>query len=81
MQNVIIFSETRQNEPSESLPSILKLLFLISFLKILTYQKENKVSDNEIMKSIYRIIFWTKHIFLMTLLLLSQLLTCWCPGS
>lgn len=36
------FSETRQNEPTESLSSILKLLFLISFLKILTYQKENK---------------------------------------
>lgn len=52
-----LFSETRQNDSSESLPSILKLLFLISFLKILTYQKENKVSDNEIMKSIYRIIF------------------------
>lgn len=57
MQIVIIFSETRQNEASESLPSILKLLFLISFLKILTYLKENKLSDNEIMKIIYRVIF------------------------
>lgn len=37
-----------------------KIIILSSFLKILTYQKENKLSDNEIMKIIYRIIFWTK---------------------
>lgn len=60
MQNVIIFFRNQTKWAKWISTKYFKIIILISFLKILTYQKETKLSDNEILKIICHIIFWTK---------------------